>query len=267
MNVRWIAVIVLLVAAARPVAAQSLLLTQDDFNYVGFEILKPEFDGDSNTSFLTLAAFATLRYKVQPNLAVVAEIPYARYDPKQYGSSESTVGDLYLGLEERAARDGASFEFGVRIPMASEDKGAAETVGIFSDVNRWEAFLPKVFSVVIGANYRYLDADGLGVRLRLAPSLDVPTEGGGDSEVYGLYTVQFIYLGPQAEVTVGLSGRVWITEGALDFGQRSVHQLDAAVSLAGQKVRPGLQLRVPVDEDFQDVVDAVVGLQVAVVLD
>jgi len=266
MNVRWIATLLLLAAAFRPAAAQSLVLTQDDFSYVGLEVLKPEFDSGSNVGFFTVATYAVLHYKVQPDLAVVAEIPYAHYDPDHFGDSEGSVGDIYLGLERRAARDGAAFELGLRIPMASEDNESAIAVGYFSDVNRSEGFLPKVATVVAAGNYRYLDVNGLGVRLRLSPSLDIPTER-GDSELYGLYALQFIYLGPQAEATFGFSGRILVTESDLDLGQRTVHQLDAAVSLAGHKVRPGLQLHVPVDDFYQDIVDAVIGAQVTVALD
>jgi len=268
MIVRWIAALLLLAAASRPASAQSLLLTQENIDYAAVEFLKYDFHGDANSGFFTMTAFATLRYKVQPALALVVEVPYARYDPKSYGDPESTVGDLYLGLEQRSGRDGPSFEFGVRLPTTSEDKVDAAVLGILSDVNRWEAFLPKTFAVVPGVNYRYLGPNDVGIRVRAAASMDVPTgDNNGDTEIYGLYAIQFVYMGAGAEGSVGLSGRIWVTEGDLDIGQRTVHQLDAAVNLAGMKVRPGAHLRIPLDEDFGDLIDATFGVQLMVVLE
>lgn len=264
----FVSAAVVCLPAFRPPAAgaQSLFLTQDDLSYVGFEVLRTQFDGSSDMSILTLTGYATVHYKIDPTVALVVELPYARYDPEGYGH-QSTQGDFYIGLEQRAARSGPSFEFGVRLPTTSESKGAAATVGIFSDLNRWEAFLPKVFSIVPAVNYRYVDAQGLGIRLRGAPSVDIPTEEGGDAEVYGLYAIQFIYLGSGGEATLGVSGRILLTEDDLDFGQRSLHELDASVTLAGTKVRPGLQLRIPIDDDYQDFVDAVFGLQLTILID
>jgi len=267
MTVRWVALICLLAAVSSPALGQSLLLSQDDINYFGIEGLKPDFSEGANVSFLTFAAYASFRYKVNPALAVVAEIPFSHYDPDTYGDAESMLGDIYLGFEGRAGREGVAMEFGVRLPTATEDKFSALVVGVYSDVNRWEAFLPKVVSFIPAINYRDLNQNDVGFRIRVAPSVDIPTEGGGDAELYGLYAAQFIYMGREAEVTAGFSGRVLVTESDLDFGQRSLHQFDAAVSLTSSNVHPGFHVRLPLDKDLTDFLDVVFGFQVAAIVE
>lgn len=51
-----------------------------------------------------------------------------------------------------------------------------------------------------------------------------------------------------------------MTEEDADFDERSIHQLGFNASAQFGKLRPGLHLRLPLDDDLQESLDAVLGL-------
>lgn len=247
--------------------AQSLLLEQENVSYVGFELLKPHFVHGGNIGFMTLSTYASVRYKVSEQTAVVAELPYANYDPKSsFYDSEDQVGNIYLGIEQLEGHSGLGTELGVRLPTAGKSgTGSATAVSVFSDVNRWEGAYDELWAIQAAVSYRQVDQQGVGFRLRVGPYLFIPTNG-ADAEVMGLYAFQGYYLADGGQVTAGISGRILITESG-NFGQRTFHQLDLGGSLHLQQFRPGVSVRIPLDTNYIDVVDLVYGFQLGVLID
>ena len=247
--------------------SQPVWLNQDHNNAVAIEFLKPNFAGDVGTTFPTMAVFMTFRQEIGEKVSFVAELPLAHYGPggslQRISGSETTLGNIYVGLEGRRA--GAFGEAGVRLPTSDEHRGDALIVGIFSDLGRWEAFLPNAFVFSAWSNYRSPQETGLGGRIRVGSSIWVPTEG-EDVDVLLHYTGQLFFRDPVGELSAGFTGRLVVTE-AGDLGKRTLHELGFSGSLTRGNVKPALHFKVPLDDDLSSVLDFVMGLSLAVLID
>jgi hypothetical protein len=56
------------------------------------------------------------------------------------------------------------------------------------------------------------------------------------------------------------------TEGDLDFGERTFHQLGMFANLLLGRFQPGAQLRIPLDEDLSDLINPSVSLSLGYLL-
>jgi hypothetical protein len=257
----------LLAVAALPpaAAAQSLWLDRANPKTIHLELAKPLFDGDEG--FLTFAGFLSARLPVGDRLAFVGELPMANLAVDD--ETSTTIGNPYLGIETRPdGGHGGRFELGLRPPLASEDE-LAFLAGLGADLPRWEAFIPEAFFARAAAHWRSDMRDGApGFDLGVAPVVWFPQED-GDTELFVTYSAQVLVDAAQVRGGVGLSGRWWATAEDADFGEASTHQLGVALDFLRGGVRPGLVLRVPLEEAgiILNSPDAVIGVTLNFVLD
>lgn len=266
------ALVALLAAAAlAPVAAaQSLWLDRAHPKTIHLELAKPLFDGDEG--FFSFAGFLSARLPAGDRLAFVGELPMATLSVDQgiLGDESSTmIGNPYLGIETRPADGhGGRFELGLRPPLASEDEFAF-LAGLAADLQRWEAFVPDAFFVRAAGHWRSAMRDGApGVDLGIAPVVWIP-EDDGDTELFVTYSAQVLVASPQVRGGGGLSGRWFATAEDADFGEASTHEFGVALDFLRGSVRPGLVLRVPLEDQgiFFGTPDAVIGVTLNFVLD
>ena len=238
---------------------------------VRLDVVKPFPKGDG-TQLLSGAVFLSGSTRIGKTLRIEAELPMARagFDAGS-GTSESAVrlGNPYLGLTLQREGKPVAFQFGVRLPTASDpDTFIGETanqMGILADFDRFEAFTPKVFTARAAVEVRHIMPDGIVFRAKLGPSLGVDTHSGnsGDAqELYADYGIRAGYEGPTVTATVGVTGRALITESDLNFGERTVHQLTGALELRRGRVRPSGLIRLPLDQDLRDMTGVIIGLGV-----
>lgn len=247
--------------------AQSLWTDQRADKSLTLELLKPDFDGPDNTTFATSVAVMSLRLTVGPRVHFVGEVPFAHFgaDVGFGGQSENGLGNPYLGLEVRSSDSRVFGEFGLRLPIAPRNE--ATFVGFLTELDRWEGFLRDRLPVSAVFNYRYRAPAGFVTRLRLGPSVWIDAGDDADeSELLVVYSGQAGYEGRTVSLLAGLSGRMIVTESDINVGERTLHQLGLALTLGGGRVRPGAQLRIPLDQDLTDVLDAVFGLSLTVTL-
>lgn len=258
--------------------AQSIWVDRSHNKTIALEILKPNLAGDfyDNTTFPTSAMFFSLRLPISNRLNVVGEFPLAHAgvdygsDFFEFDESETGIGNPYIGLE--ILNENATFftEIGVRAPLAPESN-LGTTVGWFADfIDRGEAFLPDILSVIVAQNYHHRAPSGFTMRLRGGPSFWIYTgaeDTDEDVELFLLYSAQAGYESHNVSLMGGLSGRMIVTESGLNIGERTLHQFGASVSVDLGRVRPGVQFRLPVDEDFSDILDSVFGVNLAIELD
>jgi hypothetical protein len=242
-------------------SAQSPWLDRGHDHTILLEGQKPiyPFDGES---FFTTTWFLDARVGLAPRVHLVCELPWAHFARRSL--SESQLGNPYLGFEYGSGGRGASGELGFHLPAVSGDAESAPVLsGIFSDVDRWEAFWPDLIGVSGAVDYRYVAPSGVTLRGRLGPSLWIPSQGAGDAELFAIYGGWVGFDGRLARIEAGWSGRVFLTGEGVFSEENLNHQLAASADFGSGRVRPGLHARLPLG-DLSNTVDAVVGVRLGV---
>ncbi len=259
-----------LLTGAIPSSAQPFWIPRDGKQAVMLEFLRPSFEG-VDAEFYSGAVFASARLAVSSHFAIVGEVPYAHHESNfdLFGGgstteSGNTIGNIYLGLETIPGSSPFFAEFGVRAPLASEDEFLAGLTGTFSDVTRWEAFLPNFLSIHAAVNLHEVSRSNIEYRLRFCPAVVIPTEDGAsdDTELFAIYAWEVGYRGRYVRIGTALSGRVLITEDFSNLGERSLNQFELHGDFGPWSIRPGLELRLPLDS-WSDLVPVVLGASVS----
>jgi hypothetical protein len=264
---RFLLLAACLILVAVPASAQSVWLDREHRPSVLGEVLFPNFEGDG-TEFPTWAWFVAGKLPVGSGTSVVLELPYAHGDIGDgSGSSAGSIGNPYVGFDYQPKPSGLVLEGGLRLPLQSDEEFLPILVGLAADVDRWEAFWPEVVPVRIGIHYHHAPSGTnapIAWDLRVAPTVWIPTED-QDTEFFIGYGGTVRYQGADARIGAGLTGRWLATNDDADFGESSSHQIDLAADFLHGSVRPGLQMKVPLDDGlFLSSVDYSWGLTLTV---
>jgi hypothetical protein len=262
-----------LLAGAGPVQGQSIWLEPPSRTDVNLEFVKPAIKNTDLTTF-SLIYYLSGRFAVGSNTQLVAEIPFAHYAQANAtilgpftrpAEADNAFGNPYLGLNFGPHREGWQMELGVRLPMAESRKRATAMAALGDFLERTEAFLPDVLTVVIGANFRSKTADGVTFRARMAPIVWIGTGDNAemDPEVFFLYALQAGYDNRTVAVGGGLSGRFFVTGDDLNIGERTLHQLGLYGNFDFGGWGPGLQVRFPLDDDLSSILDPTLSLSIS----
>lgn len=263
------AALLVIATFSSPAAAQSPWMARDGEYTLMLEFLHPTIEG-VNSELFSGAFFLAGRGRFSSSISVVGELPFARHkstaDFSSFETSSSSIGSPYVGLEMKLASGPAFLELGVRPPLASDSEAPATTTGLLADVTRWEAFFPDAFSVVGAFNVREVTPSKLAFRLRVSPTLVIPTDNssGDEAILFAIYSFQVGYHGSMARIGAGMSGRSEITNeffGLTNLGARSATQFEVHADFLSGQIRPGLDLHVPLGE-FGEIVPAVLGASV-----
>jgi hypothetical protein len=226
------------------------------------EMLRPNFsDEELVFTGATGAGFLTGRVRLTERWHVVADLPFARaaWDVSDETGTSNTLGNPYLGVEwTQSERFGG--ELGLRMPLNDVediDQLAATLVGMAGELERLEAFMPETLGLYAAGSYRQPLAQALSLRLR-ANTAFLGGDGGPDDLLVG-YTGQLWYQQGRLNVGSGLTGRANVTTDD-DEADRASHQWIVAGDYRVGQLRPGLQLRVPLDSDVREVTDFTVGV-------
>lgn len=265
--------LVLAGVAPAPVAAQSLWMQRDADHTVAFEFLRPSLE-DYDSDVLSGAFFLSGRAALSPRIAIVGELPYVSHSSTLRGTdflgneitvstSSSTIGNPYVGMEARLGNGPAFLELGARPPLASDEEFEAFLTGFTSDVTRTMTFLPDVASIQVGINLREITPSKLAYRVRLCPTVAIPTgDNNADTELFTMYSFQIGYHGSAVRVGGGMSGEALVTEDSGNLGSRTRNQLEIHADFLSGPIRPGLDLHIPLGNEA-DLVPDVVGLSVS----
>ena len=249
---------------APPALAQSVWVPQDRDGAVRLELQRPSLEGEGQ-DLLFGAVFVGVSAPLSPSVHLLLEVAVARtaFEQGGFDVSEWGLASPYVGVE--LGRDGGSgsFELGVRLPVAGGDGLFA---GFLSDVERRLAFLED--AVVVSGLGRLTSTreNNVFTVLRFGPEILVPTEEVGDTELFLTYSGVVGYEGERVSVGGGLVGQFLATGEGGGFGDRSVHELSVRGSVELASVRPHLELRFPVDDSLDAVVDFTLGLGLTVPL-
>lgn len=239
---------------------QSMWAETHDTSTLVVEFIRPSFGSayeETGLKVLSSAMFATANVVASPAVTIVIELPVAYADVKRahdtyyweedYLDNETglSVGNPYLGVRVSEPGSGFRGEVGVRVPLAP-GKSYPESVGLYADWDRYTAFLHKITTIRTSAIYRHRLPTGVFVQVTGGGFLGIPKEG--DPEAFGQYG---FFIGAESKVATvkaGVTGLMLITESELNFSERTTHQLGVTADLNLHAFRPGLQVRVPLDE-------------------
>ena len=280
MRVSGPALLALAVAVGR-LSAQEMWLGPRDGASIAVEAMQVNFtwsgmldlgSGGVQQDFGSTALFFTGRLPVWSGTALVLELPvsYGSFTADNgFGNHESisdfAIGNPYVGVEGGLRGSSVFGEFGVRLPVMSETKLASALVGLFSDLDRMDAFVPDIVTVSAFMNVRAGGNEGFRFRLRAGPMAWFATKSYvlDHPELYGAYAIQAGYAFRLVEVFGGITGRAILTE---SVDNRFTDQAVLAVHLNLGRVEPGLSLRLPLDSGRKDLISSTVGVSVRVAM-
>lgn len=260
-------------------SAQSLWLDRSHDKAFSLEVLMPNFKNDGagtiTISNSGLVVFSSLRLPLPEQVHFVGELAFARgssttSEANFYSSqSEIAFGNPYLGIEIRARNAPIFAELGVRVPLASEDNALSMAAGAITDFDRLEAFAPKYFTLNGMMNFRRVGSSGFMIRLRAGSSLAINTDKQDferHADCFINYGAQLGYESRQLNIGTSFTGRANISLDEGNFNERTIHQLGFATSMRLGQFWPGLQVRLPLDDELKTYIDAVFGVQLGIEL-
>jgi hypothetical protein len=213
-----------------------------------FEMLHPTFD-DDRSSVTSGAYFLGLARQLSPQVSLALELPFARMSRDEDGraTGSSTIGNPYVGIAITNNAN-ARVDVGVRIPLAADDE-IASFYGALADQNRLEAFMPKLIAYRVSGALTTRAAPVRGT-VSFGPTVFYAT----DSEVGDRWEVLLDYGGRVTasagalQLSTGVEGRYGVTTDG-GFAERSENQAVLTASYAFGVVRPGVQVRLPLDDE------------------
>lgn len=247
--------------SAAGTSGQSTWTTRDARASIELEAFRPDFSDEIDFAFATSAGFLSGRLPVSGAWSIAADLPFSRagWDAVGVSQSSSLVGNPYVGVEW-AASSRLGTELGVRIPVGELDDVddlAAVLVGTAGELGRMEAFVPQTLGIYATADYRHPLNESFSVRLRGGPAF-IGGDNGSDDMLLG-YSGQLWYAKDRLKLGAGLAGRANVTTDDQEV-ERTLHQVAVAGDYRVGQVRPGVQIRVPLDESVRDATSYTVGV-------
>ena len=267
--------VIMVLFAFSSLGAQSIWQDYTSWEGITIEFLKPNYAEDEDFSFLTSVTFLSARFPMTRNIIFSGELPfsYVNWDIPQGPDlgAKQTFGNPYLGLEFHPRRIQMFFELGVRVPLAAgidEENGEATITGGLTDfVDRAEAFATDAVPVTGFVNYILSSRTGFYLRLRGGPSFWIASGDREESETFILYSAQAFYETGILRFGGGFSGRYAASMEGADFAERSMHQLTFGLDFILGMFRPGVYIRIPLDDEYKDFISTVFGISLGIDFD
>ena len=260
-------VTILILVSNKQASAQPMWLDRSHNQTIAYEFLKPDFDTSDDITFLTSAMFLSGRFALSSKIYFVGEISFANYGvDRQFGDSynESAFGNPYLGLEYYNEAGNIFGEFGFRLPLAKDEDARALVIGMYTEfIERTEAFISEAIPVNAFINYQSVNESNFGIRFKAGLTGWFPTGIHDEGEWFLVYGVQGGYQTEQVNLLLGLSGRYWFTAENLEFSEKTYHQFIVAADFGLGQIRPGLILKIPLDDNLQNMINSVFGVSLA----
>lgn len=255
--------------------AQSIWQDYTTREGITIEFLKPHYVDEEDLSFLTSVTYLSARFPITRNMVFSGEFPfsYVKYDIPQGPDlgAKQTFGNPYFGLELHFRRTPLFIELGARAPLTAdvEEKNGEATVngGLTDFIDRAEAFATDAVPVSAIMNCILSSRTGFSLRLRGGPSFWFASGDREESETFFLYSAQAFYETGILRFGGGFSGRYLASADAGNFGERSLHQLTFGLDIILGMFRPGVYIRIPLDEDLKDMINTVWGISLGIEFD
>jgi hypothetical protein len=251
---------------------QSPWLNYNGRTVVNLRYASPSFDTDGYWQASGMVVNLDITGRLNEKSAMVVSVPYAHYSESHedyYWGTESIkqdlVGNPYFGVQVRPSIPYLSYDFGVRLPLVSDNKFAAALTGMLSDVDQFEAFIPDYMPIHFGFTINLKNEQGLFTRVKIFPYSWIyvgDSKYVDDTEFALHYGAVSGFENQNIRVQGGISGFSLLTEDQLLFDDSSLKQFGMEMSYRLGKFWPGIHFRIPLDDEVNDVVNLVWGISV-----
>ena len=267
--------VVAIFLAFSSLGAQSIWQDFTSREGITIEFLKPHYVEAEELSFLTSVTFLSGRFPVTRHIVFSGELPfsYINWNIPQGPDlgAKQTFGNPYFGLELHLRRSPLFLELGVRAPLTADmesENGDATWHGVLTDfVDRAEAFAPDTIPVSGFLNCILSSHTGFSLRLRGGPVFWIASGDREESETFILYSVQAFYESGIIRIGGGFSGRYAASMDEGTFGERSMHQLTFGLDVILGIFRPGAYIRIPLDDEYKEMINSVIGISLGIDFD
>ncbi|MEO9966073.1 MAG: hypothetical protein ABJF11_09810 [Reichenbachiella sp.] len=240
---------------------QSPWLNNNNPGFFAFEFSKVKLSGGNDgLGFLTAVYDLSGGFSVGEKTELIVDLPISHFKASESSfPSETTIGNLYVGIRTGDRSKPLRVEIGASLPTTAEDKLFASSFGTLALLNREEKFTPNTW----GLNAKLtaekpINDNGLYYRVR-----------GGllywklkDFDVSLLHLDLMGQIGLRTSDGIGvlaaINSRVGLTEDS-KFGEDDAASFLFALgaSYRSKNFEPGLTLNVPLDDPYQDAVSNV----------
>lgn len=256
-------------------SAQPLWVNPDRIGAFHVEVLRPDIDGAVGSS---VAVFVGMRAPLGSHVALVGEVPFARGDfdvgPNADLESRTTLGNPYVGVEIGPRTSPLLFEIGARLPVL-EEVDAGSSVGFLADpIDRPEAFLQDLIALGARVHFRRVSRSGFRLLLHAGATGWIASDAAGDGlapgtsppedELVASGGARVAWMGAPGGFVAGVTGRTSVSDPDGSIGERSLVQMGGAGFLRLGRFRPGVSVRVPLEDDLREVVEATYGVSLVV---
>lgn len=260
--------------------AQSPWLSDTRLSSISIEWDKPLFDDRTLDRDVVTGAtsvmFITGRFRVGDNFRLVGELPISHFgfeDTNPAGDDNSTViGNIYAGgifdINMGNPNSHMFVELGVRVPTAPEsisDRFGGFT-GMLSENERLEAFTTDSWAIPLIGNYVTSVSGPFAMKFRLGTVYDILVDDldSFDNEWHLLYGLTGLYRESTVEAYLGFSGRNRYVGNDADFFDDGLTQLRAGIARPFRNITPGVYVRKPLGENYNQLVDFAYGISIEI---
>jgi hypothetical protein len=204
----------------------------------------------------------TGRLRISEDLVLHADVPFSAVSSD--GEWGTVLGNPYLGVELGKEDMEWTLEGGVRAPLVpgspSAKQIAAIAVGALTDfVLRPGAFVVDAVPLELNFHYRSGQLQERRATAHLGFEAWAPIGDREESERFFTYGGHLWWWARPLRINLGAEGRLQFDEG----GDDNELELKLGLQAETRNARPGLEIRVPVDE-LQDLVDVTIAVYVGI---
>jgi len=249
-------------------------MTPSESNQFAFSFDKPFYNGEDNTSTLTGIYQLYCDVPISSKFNIVGNIPFINISNEldenyyNYSFSENGVGNIFIGLQTRPEFSEigmSSISFGILLPTADED---VSVNGVFINYSDILKFIPNSLGLYFNYAFYKKSEDGFNYGLEIGPNILFPTEGQGrDEEILVHYAAGAGFRKEIFEINAEFLGIGIVTDDDDDLNERLIHQLSIGTILHFENVSPKLFYRFYINDNFEKILDGVLGLGITVSFD
>lgn len=264
-----VAALAMMAFAARA-GAQSTWPNLDCKSSVSLRYANPSFDTDGYWNIGGELINLNISGELSEGARLIVDVPYAHYrEPSNFfgggGRTENLFGNPYLGARISTAISPLSYDFGLRLPVAGNEKPGAAMTGLLSDLDQMEAFISDYLPVHFGILIKMKNREGLFAGLSANPYAWFYV--GDDKRVDATeFVLHYAAIGGFENQNIRLQGGIVglsiLSEGDAFTDETTLHQFGVEMNYRLGDFWPGMHFRVPLDDEISQTINLVWGISI-----